>query len=219
MKKLLLAICVSMASASLFAQVDSTNMAVDSASAAPVDTTSQSMNPADSTAGGSTIDSTAVGSDTTAVNTGDDSSMGTSGEVEITDEDLRKYAIVMDSVEAMKKDLLSRLSSKIKSNPDMKVARYNELNKAMKDEAELEKVKATDKEITFMKELDSMKVEGATKISERVEVLATDFVGTEKYNKIRSTLEGDTNLRTRYDKVRKELDSEESDAASAKTSN
>ena len=205
MKKFFFAMLTLMASVSVFAQVDSTNLAVDTTSTSsdttmvtPGDSTTQSTMPADTTAAGSSTDSTSVGS-------ADDT---------ITDEDLRKYAVVMDSVESMKQTLLSSISSKIKSNGKMKIARYNQLSKAVDDEAKLKELKATPEEIAFVKEVGTMKQEGAAKISETVESLANDFVGTAKYNKIKGSLEVDTPMRTRYDKIVGEINTE--DSASAK---
>jgi hypothetical protein len=208
MKKYFLAMVAVMASMSLFAQVDSTNLAVDTTSTAG-DSTYQSTVPSDTTGSGSSTDSTSMQSDTTSV--------GSTGGSEVTDEDLRKYAIVMDSVESMKDELLSEISTKIKSNGKMKIARYNQLSKAVDDQAKLQELKATPEEIAFVQEVATMKQEGAKKISDNVESLATNFVGTEKYNKIKGSLELDTNLRTRYDKVVSEMESD--DSASAKTSN
>lgn len=211
MKKILFAMLTLMASVSVFAQVDSTNLAVDTTSTSsdttmvtPGDSTMQSTMPSDTTASGSSTDSTSVSTDTTSVGSNDEN---------ITDEDLRKYAVVMDSVEAMKETLLSDISTKIKSNGKMKISRYNQLSKAVDDEAKLTELKATPEEIAFVKEVSTMKQDGAAKISETVETMANDFVGTAKYNKIKGSLEVDTALRTRYDKIVGEMDTEESASA------
>jgi hypothetical protein len=207
MKKLFIATLMTMACVTVFAQVDSTNMVTDSTSVSPADSTGQSTVPSDTTAGGSSTDSTGVTTDTTAV--------GPTGEINITDEDLSKYAEVMDSVDVMKQELLSKISAKIKSNGKMKVSRYNQLSKALDDQAKLTELKATPEEIAFVKEVAAMKSEGAKNISDRVETLANDYVGTEKYNKIKNSLEVDTNMRTRYDKI---VSEKKPDSASAKTS-
>jgi hypothetical protein len=216
MKKILIAMCAFMASVTVFAQVDSTSMrtdttstTVDTTATAPADTTSQSTISSDTTAAGSTTDSTSVGAtDTTSV--------GSTGEVQITDEDLKKYAIVMDSVDAMKQALLTEISTKIKSNGKMKIARYNQLSKAVDDEAKLKELKATQEEIAFVKEVADLKKSGAQKISDNVESLATDFVGTDKYNKIKNSLDLDTTMRTRYEKIKSEMATEDSANAGQK---
>ena len=215
MKKFLFAMLTLMASVSVFAQVDSTNLAVDTTSTSsdttmvtPGDSTMQSTMPSDTTASGSSTDSTSVSTDTTSVGSADDT---------ITDEDLRKYAVVMDSVDAMKETLLSDISTKIKSNGKMKISRYNQLSKAVDDEAKLKELKATPEEIAFVKEVSTLKQDGAAKISETVESLANDIVGTTKYNKIKGSLEVDTTMRTRYDKIVSEMSSD--DSASVKPAN
>jgi hypothetical protein len=192
MKKLFLAITL-MASVSVFAQVDSTTVDT-TAVASPTDSASQA----------------AVSTDTTAA------TVASADSAAITDEDLKKYAIVMDSVDGMKQSLLSKISSKIKSNGKMKVSRYNQLSKAADDEAKLQELKATPEEIAFVKEVADMKAKGAEEISNQVETLANDFVGVEKYNKIKSTLPFDTQLKMRYDRI---VSENQDETTTAKSSN
>jgi hypothetical protein len=194
MKKLFMAITVLMASVSVYAQVDSTTVDT-TAVASPTDSASQAAVNVDSTS-------------TTTVASADSA--------EITDEDLKNYAIAMDSVEGMKKALLAKISTKIKSNSKMKISRYNQLSKAADDEAKLQELKATPQEIAFVKEISEMKKQGAEEISNEVEKLANDFVGVEKYNKIKDTLPLDTQLKMRYDRVVSETQKAEEGTASAK---
>jgi hypothetical protein len=189
MKKFFFSGVAFMASVTLFAQVDSTTQAP------ATDSSSQAAITADTT--------------TAPVASADTAS--------ITDEDLKKYAVVMDSVEAMKQNLLSEISTKIKSNGKIKISRYNELSKAINDQAKLTELKATPQEIAFVKEVGVMKTEGAAKISDTVEILAKDFVGAEKYNNIKNSLTTNTELKARYDEIFSEVQSQGS--ASAKTSN
>jgi hypothetical protein len=195
MKKLFLAIATLMASVSVYAQVDSTTVDT-TAVASPTDSASQAAVTTDSAA------ATVASADSAA----------------ITDEDLKKYAVVMDSVEGMKQSLLSKISTKIKSNGKMKISRYNQLSKAVDDEAKLQELKATPEEIAFVKEVADMKTKGAEEISNQVETLANDFVGVEKYNKIKNTLPLDTQLKMRYDRIVSE-NQDETASAKSKTSN
>jgi hypothetical protein len=188
MKKFFFSGVALMASVTMFAQVDSTTQAP------ATDSSSQA----------------AITTDTTAT-------VASADTASITDEDLKKYAVVMDSVEAMKQNLLSEISTKIKSNGKIKISRYNELSKAINDEAKLAELKATPQEIAFVKEVSVMKTEGAAKISDTVEILAKDFVGAEKYNNIKNSLTTNTELKARYDEIFSEVQSQGS--ASAKTSN
>jgi hypothetical protein len=195
MKKLFIAIVASVASVSAIAQVDSVS----------VDSTAMTTTPSDSSS------QAGVATDTTSA------TVASADTAAISDEDLKKYAIVMDSVDGMKQALLTQISTKIKSNGKIKIARYNQLSKAIDDEAKLQELKATPDEIAFVKEVAALKTEGAAKISDQVETMANDFVGVEKYNKIKSSLESDTALKTRYDEIFSEIQGQ--GTASAKTSN
>jgi hypothetical protein len=119
-------------------------------------------------------------------------------QTEITDEELEKYAITMDSVEDMKASLLEDISEMVKGNEKMTNARYNELSKILDDEAALTKAKATPEEIAFMKEVAAKKDEGTAKIQETFQTMAKDFVGASSYNKIKDALATDPELKKRY---------------------
>ncbi|MEQ8424620.1 MAG: hypothetical protein RIA63_07905, partial [Cyclobacteriaceae bacterium] len=69
----------------------------------------------------------------------------------ISDEDLTKYAVAMDSIENMKGTLIETISEMVKSNENVSASRYNELNKIIDDEAKLTEAEATPEEIEFVK--------------------------------------------------------------------
>src|SRR5688500_466349 len=66
---------------------------------------------------------------------------------EITDEDLKKYAVTMDSVDDMQESLREIVAETVRANTVMPVARYNELFKITGDEAKLKSANATEAEI------------------------------------------------------------------------
>jgi hypothetical protein len=123
-----------------------------------------------------------------------------SGEMtgEITDDELEKYAVTMDSVNDMKASLLKDIETMVKSNEKMTNARYNELTKIVDDEAALAKAKATPEEIAFMKEVAAKKEEGTMRIQETFQSMAKDYVGASAYNKIKKALASDPELQKRY---------------------
>jgi hypothetical protein len=121
---------------------------------------------------------------------------GESGE--ITDDELEKYAVTMDSVNDMKASLLKDIETMVKSNEKMTNARYNELTKIVDDEAALAKAKATPEEIAFMKDVNAKKEEGTMKIQETFQSMAKDYVGASAYNKIKKALASDPELQKRY---------------------
>src|SRR3989337_1717652 len=96
-------------------------------------------------------------SDSTQTSQSDQSTA--SDDAAITDEELEKYAVTMDSVNDMKESLLEAITAKVKSNVKLTTARYNELSKIIDDEAALTKAKATPEEISFIKEVAAMKEE------------------------------------------------------------
>ncbi|MFZ1805761.1 MAG: hypothetical protein WAU36_00975, partial [Cyclobacteriaceae bacterium] len=51
----------------------------------------------------------------------------------ITDEDLKKYAVAMDSIEIMKGHLIETITEMVKGNEEVSASRYNELSKIIDD--------------------------------------------------------------------------------------
>jgi predicted nucleic acid-binding Zn-ribbon protein len=123
----------------------------------------------------------------------------------ITDEELKKYAVAMDSIDDMKTELLKSISEFVKSNDKITGARYNELSKIINDEQKLTEAKATAEEIAAVKEVLAKKDEGTAKIQETFKALATDFVGASVYNKVRKSLGSDPAVKTRYEAILAEV--------------
>jgi len=180
MKKILFAAIASVASTFAFAQVDSTAQQTPA-----TDSTSQA------TSNDTSSPQVAATSDTAA----------------ISDEDLKQYAVIMDSVNSMKQNLLTEITTMVKSNSSIKMARYNELSKANGDEEKLKAVKATPEEIAFVKEVTDKKNSGATQISEAFQTMAKDF-GADKFNKIKESLATDTELKSKFDEIMTDLQSD-----------
>jgi hypothetical protein len=118
---------------------------------------------------------------------------------QITDEELEKYAVTMDSVNDMKESLLADITEMVKDNDKMTNARYNDLSKIIDDEAALTAAKATPEEIAFIKEVQTKKEEGTMKIQETFQTMAKDYVGASSYNKIKKALESDPAVKQRYE--------------------
>lgn len=127
---------------------------------------------------------------------------------EITDEDLKKYAITMDSVESMKKAVTEIVSEMVRENTVMSVARYNDLVKIKDDPAKLEEAKATPEEIAFLQKVKARQDEEVAKINKSYQSLATDYVGLKTFNAIRKSLSSDKELKSRYDSIVQQLNNE-----------
>ena len=128
---------------------------------------------------------------------------------EITDEDLKKYDVVMDSVAAMQESLREIVAETVRSNTVMEVNRYNELFKIDNDEAKLKEAKATPEEIAFLKQIDDLRKVNIERINATYQALAKDYVGLKTFNAIRKSLQSDQALKARYDNISKDTESKE----------
>lgn len=135
----------------------------------------------------------------------------TTAQSEITDEELEKYAVTMDSVEDMKASLLEDISEMVEANEKMTNARYNDLSKILDDEAALKEAKATPEEIAFLKEVAAKKEEGTKKIQQTFQTMAKEFVGASSYNKIKAQLKTNPELKKRYETQLDKLGGDDSD--------
>lgn len=131
----------------------------------------------------------------------------TSAQNEISDEDLKKYAITMDSVDAMKKTLHQMVTDEVQNNTVMSVTRYNELFKIVSDEAKLKEANATPEEIAFLKEVDAKRELNIERINAAYQAMAKDYVGAKAFNAIHKGLKSDAALKARYDNISKEVQS------------
>lgn len=128
---------------------------------------------------------------------------------EITDEDLTKYAVTMDSVAAMQESLRQIVAETVQKNTVMPVSRYNELFKIAGDEAKLKEKNATPEEIAFLKQIDDLRKVNIERINASYQSLAKDYVGLKAFNAIRKSLNSDQELKARYDNLSKDLESKE----------
>ncbi len=127
----------------------------------------------------------------------------------VTDEELKKYAVTMDSINDMKESLLEEISTMVKENDKITNARYNELSKIMNDEAKLAEAKATPEEIEFMKQVAEKKNEGTTEINQTFQSMAKEYIGAASYNKVKKALTTGTSLKSKYESMLQELEQDE----------
>ena len=128
------------------------------------------------------------------------------GEEKVTDEELKKYAVAMDSINDMKATLLKEISDIVKEEGKMTNARYNELSKIANDEAKLAQAKATEEEKALLKKVADKKATGTEEINTTFQSLAKEYVGAESFNKIKKALTTDQELKSKYEAMLKELD-------------
>jgi hypothetical protein len=123
----------------------------------------------------------------------------------ITDEELKKYAIAMDSVNEMQAVLSGEIKEMVTTSQTISAQRYNELFKIINDEGKLLEANATPEEISFVKEVLAKRDAGTAKIKETYQLLAKDFVGAAAFNKVRKAISSDEGVKTKYQSLMDEL--------------
>lgn len=126
---------------------------------------------------------------------------------EIADIDLRKYAILSQAVDFMKKDISVELNKMIKAQEGMTGQRYKELAATKGDEAKMAELGAKDFEKQFIDLANKMKEERIASIKIVNSELATKMVGNKGklYKKIKADLKTDEALKARYTAILSEV--------------
>lgn len=123
----------------------------------------------------------------------------------VTDEELKKYAVAMDSINELQAELNGTIKVMVTSNATVPAARYNELFKIINDEGKLLEANATSDEVNFVKQVIAKKEEGTAKIKQTYQSLAKDYVGATAFNKVKKALAADEALKTKYQGLMDEL--------------
>lgn len=116
----------------------------------------------------------------------------------VDNDELERYAIMMDSVDQMRVKLVAELTDMVRNNENITVERYNQLYKISDDESKLATANATPQELKALNEVLAKKKSGTAHINETFKNLAKDYVGASSYNKIRKALTADAEVKTRY---------------------
>lgn len=129
----------------------------------------------------------------------------------VSDDELHKYAVVMDSIDVMKQQLLDSMTEMVQHNPKITAERYNELNTIIGDSLKLVDAKATPDEITAVKEIVSFRNDGQANLNKVFQSLAQDYLGASTYYKVKKALSSDGALKEKYDSMLQQIKQEESE--------
>ncbi len=115
---------------------------------------------------------------------------------EITDENLRRYALLMESVDAMKAEISALTNEMIKNQEGMSGTRYLELSKG-------EGEAATEFEKKFMENITAMQDDRKEAIGSVVQILATKMLpdGGKAYKAVKAALSSDDAVKARYEVI------------------
>jgi phage gp16-like protein len=123
----------------------------------------------------------------------------------VSDDELKKYAVAMDSVNEMQAVLAEQIKTMVTSNSTVTAARYNEVFKVINDEAKLFELQATPEEIAFVKEVIAKREEGTAKIKQAYQALAKEYVGASAFNKVKKAIASDEAVKGKYQTLMDEL--------------
>jgi len=123
----------------------------------------------------------------------------------VSDDELQRYAVMMDSIDEMRVGLLSKISEMVKNTDKITVARYNDLSKIANDAAKLEEAKATPDEVSFLKEIQASKDSGTTEINTTFKTMAKEYVGASTYNKVKKAINEDGDTKSKYEAMLNKL--------------
>jgi hypothetical protein len=133
----------------------------------------------------------------------------------ITDEELTKYAVVMDFADQEKERLKNDYNEMIQAEELMQGGkRFKELKSANGDEAKLSEIEATPEEIEVFTKIETANTENidAFKEAYTTKIKDKEQLGAGLYNKITKALKSDEELKTRYTAILETLQSERASA-------
>ena len=122
---------------------------------------------------------------------------------EITDDELMRYAKVMDTVQVLSGKIKDYISESVSNSEHITGARYNELYKIIDNEEKLKESSATDEEIEFITQLNSTTDSMKAAVNDLFKTMAKDYIGDggRVYNKIKKALKSDEAVKERYDAI------------------
>ena len=129
---------------------------------------------------------------------------------EITDEQLRKYALLDEVITLMKKDISVEINELIKKQEGIDGKRFKELSATKGDETKLAALNATDFEKQFLTNVLEFKAKRVESIKTVNSELAKNMVGDsgKTYKAIKAALKTDEALKARYEAVKNSLANE-----------
>lgn len=130
-------------------------------------------------------------------------------DTEVSDEKLKAYIMVMDSVDVLRSALSEEVSNMIVSNELMDGGRaYNSIKSAQGDTVKLTEAGITEEQLAAYNELQQELTELQAGLNETFSGMVKEHVGVSDYNKIRKGLRSDAELKERYEVLVAEAEDE-----------
>lgn len=119
----------------------------------------------------------------------------------ISNADLERYAIMMDSVQNVQKKISDKSVELAKGNSKITPARYTALLPIADDQKKLSEARATPDEIAYVKKALAVRTEDGLKLSETFQSLMNEYVGFDTFNRVKKAVESDAKVKWRYDRL------------------
>ena len=122
-------------------------------------------------------------------------------DVEITDADLKAYAIANAGVKSITSSISPMVNDLISKQEGMTGQRFKELQATKGDAAKLAEVEAQEWEIKFLDTVNGEIDERKQAAKDLINLMAKYAVGSSKYKAIRSGIKEDPDMKARYDAI------------------
>jgi seryl-tRNA synthetase len=116
----------------------------------------------------------------------------------VTNEELNRYAVMMDSLETLKKQRNDISTKLAKGDTKITAARYQQLLPIIDDQKKLAAAKASSDEIAYVKKALTSLTEEGQKFQTAFTSLMNEYVGYNTYNKVRKAIETNKHVKDRY---------------------
>lgn len=134
-------------------------------------------------------------------------------DAEISDVDLEKYAVVMDSIDAMKATIQKEYNALIQGEELMAGGRrFVEIQAAVKDSVKLAEIEVTEEEMMVYDNIQAKYEEMTAEFKESYTALIKDDLGGALYNEITKALRSDAEVKARYEAILAEVKKRSGDA-------
>lgn len=117
----------------------------------------------------------------------------------VSDDELKRYAIALDSIETLKDQLTVTMNKISRGTEKISTQRYTALVQIANDAAKLAEAKATPEEIAYVKRAAVIQNEETVKFQKAYQSLISEYVGDSVFGKVRNALKADTVLKKKYD--------------------
>ncbi|HMV10394.1 MAG TPA: hypothetical protein PK325_06070 [Cyclobacteriaceae bacterium] len=116
----------------------------------------------------------------------------------VTNEELHKYAVVIDSLETLKKSRAEMSTRFAKGNNRITPSRYTQLLPIIDDSKKLAEAKATADEIAYVKDAIAKLTQAQQTFQTTFNELVAKYVGYDTYNKVKKAIAADKRVKDRY---------------------